>query len=60
MYNNILAWTSLVSGFYLIMIAFMMITKNFRSAFFFKFIPLCLGLSCMGVALKLFDIITLK
>lgn len=58
--NNILAWISLMGGFYLVMIAFVMSTKNFRSAFLFKFIPLCLGLGCAGVALKLFDIIALK
>jgi len=58
--DNICAWISLISGIYFIISTFILNTKNFQSALFFKIIPFFLGVGCIFVAIKLFDIIMIK
>ena len=58
--NNICAWISLIAGLYLIISGLLLNTENIQSALFFKVIPFFLGVGCLFVAIKLFDIIAFK
>jgi len=50
-------WTALISGIYFIFLSFSFDTENYRSMFMFKVRPMILGITSLGISLKLFDIV---
>jgi hypothetical protein len=57
---NVCAWITLITGLWVVIMTFMLVTENKMSTLLFKVIPFLLGMSCIGVSLKLFNIIIIN
>lgn len=52
-----MGFVTITAAVYLIFIGAILETKNFRSAFLFRFLPIFLGIRCLFVSGKLFGIL---
>lgn len=57
---NIIAWIILISGIYMTGQVFFITARRFINTMLFKVIPFFLGLTCIVIALSLFDLMIIK